>query len=236
MKGDGNYCYQDKTVDNQRSQLNCNGTSVIPEGCPILLTGNMRMGSERTITTAKGRPSNRDSKEIDVPQSTNMNVTTICNETGSVSESNKNTIADDRWMAGVNTAVSTDRVSSNTDNELSVKNSDWLVQCHPHNGQPLYINLRTGNTSLMLPSTQSTAALSENTNTSVEPTDATKFQPFRNFAPHLSHNFTPWLPKKVSPSKSFVPCGENERFSGIGDMLEQWVNPVFERNEKVKSN
>ena len=192
--------------------------------------------SERPITTAKDRSSNWNSREIDVPQSTNMNVTTNYNETGSVSESSKNTIADHRWMADVNTAISTDRVSSNAESELSVKDSDWLFQCNPHNGQPLYINLRTGNTSLILPSAQSTAVLPKNTYNSVEQTDATKFQPFRDFAAHLSHNFTPWLPKKVSPSRSFVACGENNHSSGIGDMFEQWVNPVFQRNEKVKCN
>ena len=108
-------------------------------------------------------------------------------------------------------------------------NSKWLLQHNPHTGRPVYVNLRTGNTSMVIPPSKP------------EPTESpletqlkfTKTRFFREFASHISHNFTPWLPKSASPSEASGSSSEVEQSSDIVHMLDQWINPVFERREKV---
>ena len=126
--------------------------------------------------------------------------------------------------------LSTIATTSNITTKLPPKDSEWLFQCNPCDGQPVYVNLRTGNTSVSKPEPRT--PLHEKTNNSIKTTGPTKRYPFRKFASHLSHDFTPWLPRSVSPSQPLPSRGANGS-SEIGEMLDQWVNPVFGRNEKV---
>ena len=48
------------------------------------------------------------------------------------------------------------------------------------------------------------------------------------FALHLSHNFTPWLPRNEKCASD-----SEEIETGVGVMLNNWVNPVFEGDGKV---
>ncbi|XP_028396314.1 DNA mismatch repair protein Mlh3-like [Dendronephthya gigantea] len=117
------------------------------------------------------------------------------------------------------------------DKPLTTSNSKWLLQYNPHTGQSVYVNLRTGNTSTVIPDCKP-----EKTKSLETPPKSTKTRPFREFASHLSHNFTPWLPKSSSPSEGSGSRSEEEQSSEISHMLDQWINPVFERREKPVVN
>lgn len=123
----------------------------------------------------------------------------------------------------------TARTSTNTNayNEAPVKDSNWLLQHNPGDGQPVYVNLRTGNTSGIIPCFKPEPEYFAPQNPTV--TDWCKLRPFRKFPSHLSHKFTPGLPRDTR-----LPSAEDKRTSEVSDMLDQWVNPVFHRNEKVK--
>ena len=123
------------------------------------------------------------------------------------------------------------------DESQLLRGSDWLLQQNPRDGRPLYVNLRTGNTSMTLSNTKPPPRiplLKKQTISTEQTVDMTKPRTFRNYASHLSHNFTPWLPRSVAPNKNCnVSKSEDKKSSEIRDMFDQWVNPVFEKNEKV---
>ena len=147
-----------------------------------------------------------------------------------------NMLTDHSLMVKADTAEATTSTDVNTIDKPPMKDSDWLFQHNPHDGRPVYINLRTGNTSVIIPHSkpEPLRPLREKSNDSTKETESTKLRSFCKFAPHLSHNFTPWLPRSVRPREASVSRGEDKQSSEIGDMLDQWVNPVFERNETVR--
>ena len=133
----------------------------------------------------------------------------------------------------LSTNVTTSNITlTSANDEPHLKDPEWLCKCNPSGSQPVYVNLRTGNTSVTHPKPEPMTPLHENFNNSTEPTNTSKLRPFRKFASHLSHNFAPWLPRSVSLRKS-LSSGDANESSEIGDMLDQWVNPVFKQNEKV---
>lgn len=116
--------------------------------------------------------------------------------------------------------------------------SEWICQYDFWQGRQMFVNVRTGNTSLENPTYQADSAkMLPNSERSGQT------QTLHPFASHLSHNFTPWLPRnKNQTSKSGeIPeetCQRNmDQFqNGSGEidvMFDGWVNPVFEGNGKV---
>lgn len=125
-----------------------------------------------------------------------------------------------------------DDIISHDDNGATVANHDgdsksvdpeWLCQYDSCREQQLYVNIRTGNTSLENPKHGvDTAKIVTSSKRSGQ---TRKLHPF---ALHLSHNFTPWLPRNEKCASDSEEIG-----TGVGVMLNNWVNPVFEGDGKV---
>jgi predicted nuclease of predicted toxin-antitoxin system len=166
------------------------------------------------------------------------------NNSGFFQEASANKLTGHNMVAKADTADPTiynnATAETNDESELLTQDSDWLLQYNPRDGRPLYINLRTGNTSATIPDTKPAPRVSklEGRTTSTKRTvDSTKMRRFRDHASHLSHNFTPWLPRSAitSGENCDVSKGGAKQSSEIRSMFDQWVNPVFERNERVRN-
>jgi hypothetical protein len=166
------------------------------------------------------------------------------NNSGFFQEASANKLTGHNVVAKADTAGPTNSnnatAETNDESELLRRDSDWLLQHNPRDGRPLYINLRTGNTSATVPDTKPAPRMSTlkgRTISTERIVDSTKQRPFRDYASHLSHNFTPWLPRSAMTSgeNCDVSKGGAKQSSEIRDMFDQWVNPVFERNERVRN-
>ncbi|XP_046848131.1 DNA mismatch repair protein Mlh3-like [Xenia sp. Carnegie-2017] len=118
------------------------------------------------------------------------------------------------------------------DTDMTENESDWMLQPSPHSGQRLYVNLRTGNTKFDsgTPSLEAERTVHPVKMVSCVTKDNKQggnICPFREFPPHLTRDFTNGLPRNNVKSKVVV----SEQSSHVAVMWDQWVNPVFERNE-----
>ncbi len=248
------------------SQTDCNTPGFIPTGGSTIVTDHHRMVNASTTTNTTEKPTTKNLRNFcsqttncNVTRSTGgrnsmveINTTTNANDEPRVKDSkivgsptgNNTGFFQDASTLGHNVMVKANttnattgnNVTTNTTDESLTKDSEWLLQYNPRDGRPLYINLRTGNTSVSIPhpKPESRIPLLEKQTSSMKQNDSTKLRPFRKFASHLSHNFTPWLPRSVNQNEASVSRGEEKQSSEIGEMFDQWVNPVFERNEKVR--